>query len=360
MILEVNGVQYDNFIAASCEIRLDSLCRQFSFSATADGDQSLPFKGGEKCKVRVDGELVITGTIEIVDVSYDSEAHNIQVSGRSLTGDLLDSTLDSIPSISGENLTLKKLMQIIIDHLGLSIKVIDNVSPAAFTAAEDLPNPEPGENAFQFVEKYARKRQVLLTDDKNGNIVIASNSAINGAGRIQHILNSVDNNVLSAAFTYDITGRYNRYKVVSGLNPSALNFAGDTDLDSIASQGGGATDSAIKAGRQLIIEAEAPFSDSQCVERAKWESNIRKSRGLVYSCVLGGFRVAGDSGELWQTNRLYQITDDFLGKVEPMLANSVRFNFDLDEGSTTEIGFVGPQAYTQFLTDSAQVASNVI
>ena len=69
----------------------------------------------------------------------------------------------------------------------------------------------------------------------------------------------------------------------------------------------------------------------------------------------------GTKGDLWKVNRIYQIVDDFIGKVEPMLCNSITFSFDLDGGRVTSLGFVGQNAYTLDLTPdpSAEVAGNV-
>lgn len=361
MRLEVNGIEYSNFTSASCELRLDSLSNTFSFEAVAPGGQALPFKGGEACKVIVDGETVLTGFIEVVSVNYDAGNHTINVSGRDKTADLLDSTIDDIDDIRGEGLTLKILIEKVISQLGLDIEVIDEVNPDPFNPAEDIASPEPGDNAFSFIEKYARKRQVLLTSNADGNIVIATNSGETADGAVQHIIGANDNNVMTSNFSFDTTGRYNAYKMASGLNPVALNQAGDTDLASLVNQSGGVFDSEIRAGRQLILISESPFSDGNCVKRANWEADIRKARGLIYSATVPGFRVNGNEGDLWTINKLYQIVDDFIGKIEPMLSNSVRFTFDADNGRNTELGFVGEKAYTLLLEPDpfAEVAGNV-
>lgn len=361
MRLEVDGIEYSNFTSASCELRLDSLSNTFSFEAVAPGAQSLPFKGGEACKVAVDGETVLTGFIEVVSVSYDAGDHTINISGRDKTADLLDSTIDDIDDIRGEGLTLKILIEKVISQLGLDIQVIDEVNPDPFSAAEDIAAPEPGDNAFAFIEKYSRKRQVLLTSNGDGDVVIATNSGQTADGAVQHIVDASDNNVLTSSFSYDTTGRYNAYKMASGLNPVALNQAGDTDLASLVNQSGGVFDSEIRAGRQLILISESPFGGGDCEKRATWEADIRKARGLIYSATVPAFRVDGDEGDLWTINRIYQIVDDFIGKIEPMLCNSVRFTFDVDNGKNTELGFVGENAYTLLIEPDpfAEVAGNV-
>lgn len=361
MRLEVNGVQYENFISASCQLRLDSLSSSFAFSAVAPGGQALPFKGGEACRVIVSDVPVLTGFIEVVEVSYDGTDHIINVSGRSKVADLLDSSLDQFDDIRGDELSLKQLIELVIAHLGLNIKVVDKVNPPLFNSAEDIAAPEPGDNAFEFIERYAKKRQVLLTDDADGNIVIDTNSGVKAAGAIQHIIGAPDNNVVASNFRFDTTGRYNLYKVASGLNFASLNSAGDTGIDSAVNQSGTQKDEEIRAGRQFVIIPDASASDSNCQKRANWEADLRRARGLAYGAAVVGFRVAGEAGDIWRLNRIYQIVDDFVGKIEPMLCNAISFNQDVQDGSTTRLEFVGQNAYTLLLEPDplAEEATNV-
>lgn len=359
MMLEVGGIRYDNFISAQCSLRLDSLADSFNFEAVNPDGANLPFKGGELCRVYVDGELVLTGHIEIVAVVYDGDSHSITIQGRSKPADLLDSTLGIIDDVIGEGLTLKGLLEKIINHLSLDFSVIDEVNPAPFNAAEDIAAPEPGDSAFSFIEKYARKRQVLLTSSPDGNILITTNSGINAEGKLQHIIGATDNNILSSSFSYDTTGRYNAYRLASQLNPIPLNLTGDSDLAPLVNQGGGVFDTDIRKSRQLVIVSEAPFSDTECERRARWEADVRKARGLLYSATVPYFREGGLTGEIWRLNRIYQVVDDFIGKIEPMLCNSVTFSLDIDSGRNTQIGLIGRNAYRLSLEDEGEVAEVV-
>lgn len=360
MKLEVNGIEYTNFISASAEIRLDSLSNQFSFQAAATEGQALPFKGGEACAVIVGDEKVITGFIEIVSVDYDGLSHTINISGRDKTADLLDSALDVVDDIRGEGLTLKGLIEIVIKSLNLDISVIDEVSPKPFTSSVDIAAPEPGDNAFEFIEKYSTKRQVLLTSNADGDIVITKNSGIHAAGAVQHIIGAEDNNVMSSSFSYDTTGRFNKYKMVSDLAIIPLNTSGEHDAKSITDQSGASFDNDIRKSRVLVLRPSTSFPSDDCTERTKWEADIRKARGLIYSAAVPLFRVGGYDGALWKINRLYQIRDDFLAKNETMLCNSVTFSLN-EDGRNTSLGFVGEKAYTTFVDESGlgEVAGNV-
>lgn len=349
--IEVSGDQYENFLSASVNIRLDALTNTFAFTSTSQGGEPLPFLGGEPCKIFVGGELVLTGFIEVVNVSYDGESHTISVMGRDKTGDLLDSTLDNIPDLRGQSLTLKGLIEKVLEGSNLSQILVfqqKDLDIEPFNGAEDIANPEPGKSIFEFIEKYARKRQVLLTSNGDGNIVITQSSGITIPDTIQNLIPSnaasVNNNVLKASVSYDTTGRFNIYKFVSSLSPIAANIAGVVDLESLVNQSGGTTDPEIRASRQMILTAETPSSDGQAEKRAQWEANIRKARGRVYSATVLGFR--NTSGNLWQINNLLSVVDDFCGISSQMLINSVSFNLDLNQGNITTMSLLNKNAYT--------------
>ncbi len=344
--IEVNGDQYENFLSASVNIRLDALTNTFAFTTTSQKKNPLPFLGGEPCKIFVDGEVVLTGFIEVVTVNYDTESHTIAVMGRDKTGDLLDSTLDKVQDITS-TVTLKQLIEKVLTSSKLSnIKVVqaDGLLIEPFNPAEDKMNPEPGKSIFDFIEKYARKRQVLLTSNGDADIVITQSSGVVIPDTIQNIISSDQNNVLVSSVSYDTTGRFNTYKFVSSLSPIAANIAGVLDLESLVSQSGGTTDPEIRASRQMILIAETSSSDGQNNKRSQWEANIRKARGRVYSAKVKGFR--NTSGDLWQINNLVSVVDDFCGINSQMLINTVSFNVDLNGGNTTTMSLLNKNAYT--------------
>jgi prophage tail gpP-like protein len=349
MNLEVNGVAYENFTAASAELRLDALSNTFAFEAVSVAGTPLPFKGGEACRVLIDDDPVVTGYIEVVDVNYDTRDHSISITGRDKTGDLLDSNISSLSDLRAP-ISLKGVIEQIIKHLEIDLTVIDNATPALFNAAEDLGAPEPGENAFEFIEGLARKRQVLLTSDSDGNIVITQATAVDSGAALQNIIGATDNNILSGTVSYDRTGRFNIYRFAATLNPIALLSAGQTDLAELVDQGDGITDADIRTGRQLVLIAEGPSSKDENNRRATWEANIRRARGRVYSVTVAGHRHAGFTGKLWTINTLVTVKDEFADIDAQMLINSVSFNFD-QGGRTTTLTLVEKDAYTLALAE---------
>lgn len=342
MQLEVSGVQYGRFTEASATISLDTIARGFSFTATATEGKPLPFKGGEPCRVIVDGSPVITGFIETVDVDYDSRSHSITIQGRSKTGDLVDSSLEPIEF--NTPISLKKVIEKVISQIGLAILVVDNSGGITdFNEAEDKIGPAVGENAFEFIERLARKRQVLLTSDGDGNVVITRSEPTLIDVNLQNIIQSNNNNIIAGSVSYDHTERFRDYVVKSQQNTSSLNFGGSLDLSEVVNQGGSALDTAVRQGRQMVQRAEKASSSAQARERAIWEANIRRTRSSVYSATVNEYRTA--DGQLWTVNNLLLITDQFADIDARMLLNSIEFTFGVSDGRQTVLGFVDKDSY---------------
>lgn len=343
ILLKVNGTVYTNFVSATVQIRLDTLSNSFSFSLIAEGGNPLPFRKGDRCEVLIDDDTVVTGNIEILTVDYSANSHTIGVTGRDKTGDLLDSSMQKLPAITAQTISLKRVIEIAIDSIGSDIQVIDNVNPEPFENTFNLFNVESGDGVWEYIQEKARQRQVLLTSNSDGNIVITQASpTVLDNGILQNTLDATDNNVLVSNVVYDDTGRYNFYVLTSQLGLIPVSRSGAADNGLIVDQIGSIRDSEIRRGRQLVLIAEGPFPVITNSERALWEANVRKARGTVYTATVQDHRTGGT---LWAINNLVSVNDVFAGISGEMLINSVTFNESVNEGTTTELGLVEKNSY---------------
>lgn len=349
MRLEVNGTEYKDFLTLNVELRLDALSNIFTFEAAAPGVSRLPFKKGDPVRVIVDGEPVLSGFVEIIGGGYDTQSHGITIQGRDKTGDIVDSTLDNLGDIRSP-ISLKALIEKTIKSTGSTLKVIDNANPKQFNEALDVAAPESEKNVAEFILEKAHLRQVLLTSNSDGNIVIEKTPGGDSNGFLQNITNAANNNILSADFSYDDTGRFNVYKFVSSLNPIALNKTNNTQISSIVSQKGSVIDTGIRVGRQLILIPDSATSDDSNSDLAKWEANIRKARGNAYSCVVQGYRPE-PGFDIWLPNRLVHIVDEFAGINAQMLINTVNFSMSRTTGRLTTLTLIEKNAYTLTLNE---------
>lgn len=345
--LEVNGTQFNNFTEAEANISLDTLAGSFRFVAVSKTDIDFPIKEGDSCRVIADGEAVITGFVDIVDGSYDTETHIINIEGRSKTADLIDSALeeavDFLPPVTLQSLTEQVIAEADID----TIDVVVDVTIDAFGDGE-VESSAAGEPIFDILEKYARKRQVLITTNADGDIVYTRGS---GESSVATLTNNPakDSNIKSARWRNDNSERFNKYFVRSQQNVSGLVLAGITKAADVVDQKSQvAIDDAIRDTRKLVINAESSSDKDQATPRAVWEANIRRTRSFSYSAIVQGH---SHPEGVWAFNTLVNVDDIWARKGgkplnDQLLINSLSFRFNLTEGSTTNITCVAADAYT--------------
>ena len=340
--VRLNGVDYTNFDRVAVYRSMEDVSGAFSFSSSANSDNLFPIKKGDALQIIVDENQVLDGFVEKLNVDYDSRNHSITASGRDKLADLIDSSVSGEKEFTG-SVSLVQIAESILAGLSLSeIKVIDETDEIKPFEETEITSAEVGENSFEFLELYARKRQVLLSTDGIGNLLMQRASTDIFKGRIRNTKPDNDqNNVLSGEFETDDTQRFNKYIAQSQLNPFSLDEG--TTPEQISNQNGVAVDSAIRESRMLEFNTEESSDDFTSTERAAWEANIRRARSLSYKPKVQGHSV---NGEVWRPNILVRVQDDFAAIQATMLIRSVTYEQTLNEGSTTTLDLTYRDAYT--------------
>jgi prophage tail gpP-like protein len=350
--IRLNGQTFTDFISAQVLMSIETAASSFAFTSSAQIDNLFPIKEGDLVEILADDKLISTGHVEDVGVTYDAQSHTIEVKGRSLLADLIDSTVGSIKEFTGQ-VNLVDVARAVLDGLGLtSIKIINKAGTIKNFNAEDITSAETGKNAFEFVELYARKRQVLITTDGDGNMVLVKGSGVASVNRFKNIQVANDNNVLSARLTSSNASLFNQYIAQSQLNP--VNLDEGVTTESVSGQVGVATDSSIRTTRTLEFNSEESSDSVTLNDRAAWESNIRRARAKNYIAVVQGHSA---SDEAWEPNKLYKVDDDFCGVHGTLLSREVAYRYDLQNGSTTEINMTNRKAYTLQAEEDAREAN---
>jgi len=244
----------------------------------------------------------------------------------------------------------------VIAHVGCDVGVVDQANPARFNAAEDLHAPEAGKKAFDFLESLARKRQVLLSSDADGNLLIVKPTGVrNDQAAILHQVAGTQNNVLKYSVSYDSTGRFRTYMCFSQPNAIPASLSGLIDVNTVAAveKPVAVLDEEIARNRQHVVVTEATFSRGEGTKRARWDANVRRARGKVYSPMMHGFR--NQSGKLWAVNELVRVKDEYAGIDSVMLVDAVTFSLDGSAGRSTTLAMVERDAYTLELSDPSEL-----
>ncbi len=216
--IEVNGNDYTGFTSASALRTLDTISGEFEFIITRDEALNIPFKTGDECVVRVDGVKINTGFIERIGPSYDDKTDDISVSGRDLTQDVIDSSLDVTKNYQSDVSFVNLIKSVLSDADIPNINVFNSVPKLRDLKQGDISASEVGETIFSFLESIARKLQVFLITDGLGNIIISRNNGQIVNGLITNDPNNPQSNILAGNFNKDISKRFNKYIVKSEAN----------------------------------------------------------------------------------------------------------------------------------------------
>ena len=345
--VKVNGTTLSpNFTEYTISRSVEDLSGSFSLSCTTDADEALPFKQGQEIQILIEGTPVLTGYIEILTVDYSENSHEINIQGRDKVADIFDSTVGAALEIKA-TITLDQVIARVLKQINAKgvqvINKVPEITAQPFTTNE-LVSGEITETLFSFLEKYTRKRQVLMTTDGKGNVVLARSGQQKATSAIYHFTNDRKgiNNVKNASMTFDNSQRFHTYRIVSQGNPSA-NATGTTTSSAVVNRLGTATDSDIRASRVLDITAESSTDIATLTRRAEWEAKIRKARAIVYSVTVQGHTMIASNP--WEPNLLVQIKDEYALIDASMLIKSVTYSLTTTEGSTTDIEFVHPDSY---------------
>lgn len=326
-LLKVNGQKYVGWKRMSLSESLEQVFKSFEFTMAdrwPGQEINLPLRPGLACEVVLEGERVLTGYIDNAEPDIDAENHEVTISGRDKTQDLVDC---SVIYKSGEwnNVTLAQLAKTVCEPFGITVVDIANANKVFKKVSL-----QTSETAFELLERLARQRAVLLNSDSAGNLLIL---------RPEPTLYSTQlvegENILSLSGRFSAQERYSLY-VAKGQHFGDDNLNGEN----AASPSAKTTDSSLRY-RPLEILAEDNATAASLQDRIQWEKAVRNARSSEIQVTVQGWKTGGS---LWQTGRLIQVVCPSCDINEQLLISGVNFQQD-EQGSRTTLTLTGKNAY---------------
>lgn len=353
--IEVAGQNFTGWTEAQVKKCLDVCAGTFQFTVSAPGTNAFPIKRRSAVKITIDGATVLTGYVDKLKCAYSSLEHEITVTGRGRTADIIDSTVDGHFEFNG-TIGLVDLIKQMLDYYEITgIDVINAAGEIDPFDESDAVSSPLGTSVFDAIETYCRLRAVLLTENDDGNIVLFRATSLTDSGvKLTHKNDGSVNNIKSSQISFDDSERFNKYKIWSQGNVAQLANTTDglddpgADSNSISDMGGDdaeATDGEIRSTRILNKLAEHAVDADDLQARATWEANIRRSRSIEYSPTVVGHTKTG-KGDPWKLYETAPIEDIFADVSGTLLIKEITFKLDLTTGTTTELTMTNKDAYT--------------
>lgn len=353
LTLLVNGVEYDRSISINVSRSLQNFLGYFQATTSADPEDVLPVKMGDAIEVLADGSRIFNGYVDALRMSHSANGHSISISGRDKTADIFDSTVTGQKSFRG-SIGFSDLLRKVLNANGSTdIDIVNEVGAIEEFKSTEIVAAEVGQKIFDFIEPYARTRQLLITTNEDGNVLLMRSGTSRLGVDLVHQVGNEQNNIKSAELSLNRESRYNKYISHSQLNPYAQ--GDEIEPSDITSQKGQAeVDSDIRTTRTFEFNAEEDSKNTTAYNRARFEANIRRAKSLNYACVVQGH---GINGTPYKINRLAFVNDDFADISSDMLLHSVEFSYSLSEGSTTTMEFTYPDAFSLEVKQKAREAA---
>ncbi|WP_341899337.1 phage baseplate assembly protein [Ferrovibrio terrae] len=337
--LHVNGAIYRNWKELGIHRGMDDLAGSFNLSITDPRLKTGEWLGGKRikrgnaCSVSIDGETVITGYVGKVRPRFTDTTKSISVTGRDTTGDLVDCSAINKPS-EWSGYTLDRLVGEIVKPFGIKLHVQTDIGRPFERFAL-----QPGESAFQAIDRACKQRGVLPMADGLGGLVLCRA----GIGRHATALEE-GKNLKAAGGDFSMDQRHSEY-IVIGQQPG---FETGAAAD-FAHGAARVTDSAVMRYRPLMIVAEQPGDGGNLKDRAIWECNTRIGRGDAVDATVFGWREHGLTGPLWKPNNLVRVKSPDLDFDGELLIQSVDYNLKdgdgSDAGTTATLNLVRKEAF---------------
>lgn len=328
--LSVNGMDYLGWKKVSISAGIERQSRDFKLDVTwrwPGQDQEIPVRQGDRCEVRIGEDLVLTGWIYSTPINYDATTVNRAVSGRSLTSDLVDCSATNSPG-QWRGQSVEKIVEALAGEYG--VKVVSQTTATTKVADHSI---EPGETAFESIDRLLTLSRLLSTDDSRGRLVIARPGS---AGRAVDRL-ELGQNILTGSAELDFSGVFSDYRVTgqrSGSNSEYGTAASEVEA-SVA-------DPRSARRRVLQIHESGQMTPELAQARANWERGNRIGKALTLNYKVQGWRQS--NGALWLANMVVPVLDPLIGIERDMLISEIEYVMD-DSGTVANITVGPPDAF---------------
>ena len=365
--LIVDGVDYASWtaveitrdlseIAGSFDVATDDLARTASALPASLHGGGIPFAKFQRVQVALDGELVLDGYIDVVAPALVGDAVGCRVSGRDKTGQLVDCAAAPFGPVEYRKIKLEALATKLCAPFGVTVRAeVDTGDPI------DKVSIDTGETVMSCLEKYARKRAVLLVSDGVGGLILTRSGNGRAPGDIR-----APGNVTSTRGQFDGREQFSpvvvkgqaehgagKRKKHAALDRTALPLeaspppAGDADAPTgVESRAtsilGVAWDDTVPLWRPAVKTPRAKGSLKDADTEAKWW--VSTARGKAESCVYGLPDWRADGGGLWRPNEMTRVADRYQLLDKDLLVAGVTCSYGAD-GTRCELRVCGREAY---------------
>ncbi len=349
LILKIGGNRYDGWTDIQMQKSMFSITGSFSLGGTdifPNDFQKWGFSMGDPCKVQIDNQTIINGYVEDIPIFYDAKGHNIQISGRDKTGDLVDcSFIETDQEWKGQSVA--QIVTNLCAPFGIGVVTDSSVLTEAFQEPKETFKAQMGMSIFEMIKPMLDDKAILPVAYADGNLTLTRAGAEKTYDSLE-----LGKNIKSGNINQSFKDRFSRY-IVKGQGIGN----DDKDIASYTGPEGIFNDEEVTRYRPLIILPDNEINSGGCRARAQWEYSNRAGASISVSYEVQDW--VQSNGQIWPLNAKVPVKDHFLGINGTMLIVEVLFGISNDSGKTTILSLLDPNAldFNQILKSGKNIVT---
>ena len=297
LILRVAGTDWEGWQRVSVTRSVEQVPSSFEIEVTErypTGGQ-ISIKPGDPCQVLLGGAVVLTGWIARSAATINPTAHDVRISGRSKSSDLVDCSA-FVGSQDSPQYQIKSAPAVeVIRQLAGAYKV-DVQAKAGNGPTLNNFRIAPGETPWELIDRITRYSKMLAYDAADGSLILAQAGQESQASGFKQAIN-----VESASINWTMDQRFSEYE-------------GFLIATQVLSDGSGRPgprgeierDEAVPRYRKrIIISEQTDLGKSLVHDRIVWEKNRRAGRSIAVTVTADSWRDTG--GNLWEPNKQAEV-----------------------------------------------------
>ena len=343
-------------VCGSFHLQLDDLARTTAaLPGSRHGSLSQPFKVFKPVKILIDGELVLVGHIDTVAPQISGDSLGVEISGRDLVGDLIDCAANPFGPVEYKEIKLEDLASALCKPFGITARAeVDTGDPIPKATIDE------GETVMSVLEKYARKRRVLIVSDGIGGLILTRSGNTRAPSDIRFGFN-----VVGSHGTFDGKSRFSpvivkgqageaagKRKKSAALDRTAapLDTPPTPEKDADGKTGresravaimGIAYDPDIERWRPTVRTHRAKGSLKDADAEARWYVSTERGKGDSVDYEVHDWRAFGT---LWRPNEMTHVLDPYQDVDKDLLVAGVTFSYG-EMGTRSNLRVTGREAY---------------
>lgn len=324
--ITVNGQDYEGWIESRVSTSIEDISGTFDIPIDFDPDKTR-IKRGDLIKVRINETQIVEGYVLSAEPFYNEDDIGIRVLGRDRCGDL---AICSAMFKGGQwkNAKLDQIIRDLIKPYGIELKVERDVG-----APIKEFKIEHGETVAACIARAAAMREVLVTRDNFGRLIITKAGETKAKGAIVR-----GANVIRMQGVGSDDERHSHYIAYGQSN--VMN-----DFESARNQKAQAIDKGMNRYLPLVIDTEGNQSKADLQRLADHTMRVRSghAQGIQYTVEGWAFQ-----GEPWLQNQRVPIWDETLDPPlvgDEWLISKVDLICDLKKGDLVELTVRPIEAY---------------